>query len=196
MNFYRISKSLAIKQAEEFAKQGNFNLTVIHPVWVYGEREFSSGFYEYMKFVKSGVLFGPGSSKNYFHVIYARDLARAYYLALENAPAGFNSYIIGDHTACKQEEIFRVMCREMGVRKPMNLPKAVVWPIGLIAESAATILNMRNAPILSRARVNMYYDSICFSTQKAEEEISFHSRFSLEEGIKNTVKWYKDNHLI
>jgi nucleoside-diphosphate-sugar epimerase len=196
MNHYRVSKSIASKETEEFAIQHNLNLTIIHPVWVYGEREFSSGFYEYMKSVKSGIPFSPGSTKNYFHVVYVRDLARAYHFALEKAPDGFNTYIIGDKTICKQEELFKLICREMGLRKPINIPKAVAYPIGFLAELAAYLLKMENAPFLTRARVNMFYDSIGFSTKKAEDELTFYSRYSLEDGIKNTVKWYKDNRLI
>lgn len=196
MNHYRISKSMAVKETEEFAVQNNLNVTVIHPVWVYGEREFSSGFYDYMKFVKSGIPFGPGSTENLFHVIYVRDLARAYYLAIQHAPDGFNSYIIGNKTVGKQEEIFNLICREMGVLKPLNISKALIWPVGFAAELAATLLKMKSAPFLTRARVNMFYDSICFSTQKAEAELSFSCQYSLEDDIKKTVQWYKDNRLI
>jgi len=196
MNHYRISKSMAAKETEEFAIKHNLNVTVIHPVWVYGEREFSSGFYDYMKFAKSGISFEPGSRENLFHVIYVRDLVRAYHLALQKAPDGFNSYIIGNKTVCKQDEIFALICREMGVEKPKDIPKAIAWPIGFAAELAASLLKMKSAPFLTRARVNMFYDSICFSTQKAEAELSFSCQYSLEDGIKNTVQWYKDNRLI
>lgn len=196
MNYYRISKSIAAKETEEFAVKHHLNVTIIHPVWVYGEREFSSGFYEYMKSVKSGLPYGPGSRENLFHVIYVRDLVRAYELVLQQAPDGFNSYIIGDKAIPKQEEIFSLFCREMGVPKPKNIPKAIAWPIGFIAELAALLLKMKNPPFLTRARVNMFYDSICYSTHKAENLLSFSCRYSLEDGIRNTVQWYKDNRLI
>ncbi|MBA4409322.1 MAG: NAD-dependent epimerase/dehydratase family protein [Bacteroidota bacterium] len=196
MNHYRISKTIAVKETGEFAIKHNLNVTVIQPVWVYGEREFSSGFYEYMKFVKSRMPFGPGSTKNQFHVIYVRDLARAFHLAIQHAPNGFNSYIIGNKTVCKQDEIFRLICREMGVKKPLIIPKAIAWPIGFLAELAASLLKMKSAPFLTRARVNMFYDSICYSAQKAEDELSFSCQYSLEDGIKKTVQWYKENQLI
>lgn len=196
MNYYRVSKSIEAKEAREFSMSKKLNVTIIHPVWVYGEREFSSGFYEYMKFVKTGIPFGPGSSKNYVHSIYAHDLARAYELVLEKAPPGFNTYIIGNKEGCRQEEIFKLICSEMNVHKPGNLPKVIVWPIGIISEAIASILHRDTVPFLTRARVNMFYDSICYDTQKAQEEISFTNRFSLEEGIKNTVKWYREQQLI
>jgi nucleoside-diphosphate-sugar epimerase len=196
MNHYRISKSMAVKETEAFARQHLLNVTVIHPVWVYGEREFSSGFYEYMMFVKLGMPCGPGSTKNLFHVVYARDMARAYQLAIEKAPVGINNYIIGNKKVDKFDDVLKLICCEMGVRKPLNLPKAIAYPIGLLAELAATLFRAKSTPFLTRARVNMFYDSICYSTQKAEDELSFRCHYSLEDGIKNTVKWYKDNHLI
>jgi nucleoside-diphosphate-sugar epimerase len=196
MNYYRESKAMAIIEAEKLAAKYGANLIVIHPVWVYGEREFSSGFYEYMKFAKSWVPFGPGCRKNKFHVVYVRDLCEAYELALRKAPDGFQSYIIGNPQVNFQDEIFRMICREMGVRKPWNLPKALIWPVGLLAEVMARLFGARHAPFLSRARVNLFYDSIQFSTKKAEKELAFYPRYSLEEGIKNTVRWYKENGLI
>lgn len=196
MNRYRISKSNAVTEAEAFARRHALDLTVIHPVWVYGEREFSSGFYEYMQFVKSGIPFGPGSKRNYFHSIYAPDLALAYQLALEKAPNGVQSYIVGNNPVDNQHELFTLICREMGKRKPINLPKALVYPIGLAAELAASVFGAKAAPFLTRARVNMCYDSIGYRTQKAENELGFRCRYSLEEGIRNTVKWYIDHGLI
>lgn len=35
MNFYRISKSIAAKEAKEFSALNKLNVTIIHPVWVY-----------------------------------------------------------------------------------------------------------------------------------------------------------------
>lgn len=196
MNYYRVSKTMAVKASEEFAWRNSMNITVLHPVWVFGEREFSSGFYEYMKYVRSGIPFGPGSRNNLFHVIYARDLAKAYLRALQCAPSGFSNYIIGNRTVGKLDDFFSMICREMGSRKPVNLPKFITWPIGFSAELLASLLNLKSAPFLTRARVNMFYDSICYSTQKAENELSFTCGYSLEEGIRNTVQWYKLNGLI
>jgi nucleoside-diphosphate-sugar epimerase len=79
MNYYRDTKAQATKEAIKFAEENNINLTIIEPVWVYGENEFSSGFYEYIKSVKGKTPFFLGSSKNKFHVVYAKDLARAYF---------------------------------------------------------------------------------------------------------------------
>lgn len=94
MNYYRDSKALAKVKAMEYAKNMKLNLTIIEPVWVFGEREFNTGFYEYLKSAQSKIPFLPGSRKNKFHVIYAKDLAKAYFKAFEKRLDGINSFII------------------------------------------------------------------------------------------------------
>ncbi len=81
MNHYRDTKALGTKLAEESAGYNGMDVIVLEPVWVYGENEFSSGFFEYLKTLKSGIPLVPGSRNNTFHVVYAGDLAGAYFLA-------------------------------------------------------------------------------------------------------------------
>ena len=88
MNYYRDSKAIATKKAIEFAKENDLNLTILEPVWVYGEREFHTGFYEYLKDVKNGLPVVPGCKKNKFHVVYAGDVADAFYLVYQKNDQG------------------------------------------------------------------------------------------------------------
>ncbi len=196
LNFYRTTKHRSTLEAMEFARQHNMNLTVVEPVWVYGEREFSSGFYEYMKVVGGGIPFFPGSSKNHFHVIYAGDLARAYFLVFKKRIQGVHRMLVGNTRVDRMSTIYDLFCKELGVRKPSNLPRAAVYPVGLIMELAAELVGSRKPPLLSRSRVNMMYDNISYSTQNAEELTGFRAEMPLREGIARTVKWYRDNQLI
>jgi nucleoside-diphosphate-sugar epimerase len=196
LNYYRITKHMATCEAEQIARENNMNLTVIEPVWVYGEREFSSGFYEYMKVAGSGIPYFPGSRKNKFHVIYAGDLARAYYQVFEKRPSGVNRILAGNAHIDRMEKIYACFCKEMGIKKPANLPWAMVYPIGLILEVIAELLKSKNPPLLSRSRVNMMYDNIEYSTRKAEELIAFRAELPIETGISRTVEWYRKNNLL
>ena len=82
------------------------------------------------------------------------------------------------------------------MKKPKNIAKQIVYPIGFLLELFYTIFSMKNAPLLTRGRVNMFYDNIEYSTLKAEELLGFTNDFSIEKGIKKTVEWYKENSLI
>lgn len=193
MNHYRDTKALLTQKSIEYAKNNEINLTVIEPVWVYGEREFSSGFFEYLKTVHSGMKIMPGSPSNKFHIIYAGDLAQAYFLAYQKKLKGINRIIIGDPKAQKMNYIHSLFCSNAGLKPPALLPKFLAYPSGFCLELAALLFRSKKPPLLSRARVNMMYDSIEFSTSKAEKLLGFKAVTPLESGIKKTVQWYKLN---
>lgn len=195
-NFYRDTKAQATIEAMRYAAETGINLTIIEPVWVYGEREFKTGFYEYIKSCKEGVFAAPGSKKNKFHVIYVKDLVRAYYLSYLKKLPGVHRIIVGNSEIEHMDRIFGMFCEKAGVRKPILLPKFVIYPIGFLLELIYTLFRSNKPPLLSRSRINMFYDNIEYSTKKAFDLLGFRNEYSLEEGIQRTVNWYIENNLI
>ena len=193
MNHYRDSKRIAVEKASEYADDHELNLTIIEPVWVYGEREFSSGFYEFLKSVEDGMKYMPGSKKNNYHVVYVKDLAKAYLLAFEKKLEGINRFIIGNESSNNMHEIYWKFCQEAGLEMPHNIMKLLIYPVAFIIELYATITRSKKAPLLTRGRVNMFYDNIEYSIEKAQKILGFQPEVTLDDGIKRTVKWYKDN---
>ena len=196
LNYYRDTKALAKKEALAFAAAHGLNLTILEPVWVYGERELNTGFYEYLKTAKSGIPFLPGAKHNKFHVIYAGDLARAYFLVYTKQPAGINCILVGNEQAESMDRIYGLFCSAAGLKKPGNIPKALVYPAALLLELLYTVFYAQGPPLLTRGRTNMFYDNLEFSVEKAQRILGFSNAYSLEEGIKRTVLWYKEQGLI
>jgi nucleoside-diphosphate-sugar epimerase len=190
-NHYRNTKALATRLAETFAQSNGLNLTVLEPVWVFGEREKNTGFYEYLRSVRKGMLAAPGSRRNKFHVVYAGDLADAYYAAYQKRLQGVNRFLIGNPKADKMDLIWSHFCREAGMKKPVRLPKWTVYPLAFCLELLYTILKKPTPPLLTRGRVNMFYDNIEYSIDKAKQKLGFACAHTLEQGIQNTVNWYK-----
>ncbi len=192
-NYYRDTKAIAKREAIAYARTHNLNLTILEPVWVFGEKELNAGFFEYLKAVQMGIPFFPGSKKNKFHVVYARDLALSYWLAFQKRLIGINCFIIGNNEIDQMDKIYSLFCKSAGLKKPQNLPKFITYPIGFLFELIYTILRIKTPPILTRGRVNMFYDNIEYSTRKAKDVLGFTNAYSLEEAIQKTFKWYKDN---
>lgn len=193
MNYYRDSKAQATEQALAFAGEHDLNLTILEPVWVFGEREFNTGFYEYLREVSRGARFLPGSSTNNFHVIYAGDLGRAYLLAWQRRLPGINRIIIGNRQVDRMQDIWNQFCRAAELEPPRRLPQWLVYPVGFMMELLWTLTRRPQAPTLTRGRVNMFYDSITYSTQLAESLLGFRSEYTLAEAVDKTVAWYRDN---
>jgi nucleoside-diphosphate-sugar epimerase len=144
----------------------------------------------------SGIPFMPGCRNNTFHVIYAGELARAYYLAFQKQLTGIHRIIIGNREPENMQRIFGMFCIEAGLKKPGNIPKWVIFPVALALESISLLLRRKTPPLLMRSRVNMFYDSIGFSTLKADKLLGFRNEVDLETGIRQTVQWYKKNNWI
>ncbi len=193
LNWYRDSKALGTQEAIAFAQKNKINLTVIEPVWVYGEREFGTGFYSYVKAIQSGRRFMPGSAHNLFHVIYARDLAKGYLLAAQRKLPGVERLILGSPTAEPMQLVFGRFCQEAGLQPPRFLPKWSLYPIAFGLELGSTLAHCRRPPPLTRGRLNTFYDSICYSTEKARRILGFECDHTLEQGIRRTVAWYQAN---
>ena len=196
LNYYRDTKAIATEKATQFAMKHGMNLTILDPVWVYGEREFHSGFYEYLKTVRDGMIFVPGCKKNRFHVIYARDLAEAYYLAFQKRFQGVHRFIIGNERAEPMHEIYRLLCEEAGFKNPIKLPKCVFYPIGFLMEMLYSAFGSKKPPLLTRGRVNLFYDNIEYSVKKSRNVLGFKNKHSLTQGIKKTVDWYRNRNLL
>jgi 2-alkyl-3-oxoalkanoate reductase len=196
LNWYRDSKAVATQESVLFAREHQMNLTVLEPVWVYGEREFGTGFYNYVKAVQDGQKFMPGSTRNLFHVIYAKDLAKAFLLAAQRKLPGVHRIIVGSPAAGPMHRVFALFCQEAGLRPPRVLPKWASYPFAFGLELASTAVHARQPPLLTRGRVDMFYDSIQYSTDKARRCLGFECDHTLEQGIRQTVAWYKTNHYL
>ena len=193
MNNYHDSKAIATRKAVAFAKQHTMNMIVLEPGFVYGEREFSSGFYEYVKSARSGFPVAPGSKRNCFPIVYAGDLAKAYAAAVTSDVPGVHRIIITNSPADNMNEIYSLFCRFAGCRQPLLFPKVLLYIPAFLMEIAATFLKSEEPPLLTRARCNMFYDNVIFSAQKAYDLLGFRAETSLAAGIEKTVRWYREN---
>jgi nucleoside-diphosphate-sugar epimerase len=196
MNYYRDTKALGTQKAVEYARQKHLSVTILEPAWVYGEREFNTCFYTYLKTIKNKVPFFPGSKKNKLHVVYIQDLARAYYLTYLKELKGVQRIIIGNRKSDLMQNILSIFCHEIGINKPGNLPKCLCYPLAYTLEWLYSISRQNAPPLLTRGRVNMFYDNIEYSTTKAQHLLSFTNQYELEDGIRRTVRWYRQQHLI
>ena len=141
--------------------------------------------------IKKGVDFGVGFRKQMLTFIYAEDLARAVYMALEKAPAG-EIYNISEPRAYSQKEFRKLSMSAIGkkfvmpVRMPLWATRAVCavtekW--GVLRGKPAT-LNRDKYRILKQRNWNC-------TTEKAKRDFGFEAETSLEEGIRKSIEWYR-----
>lgn len=192
MNHYRETKAEASSWALEFARRHGLQLTLLEPVWIFGERESSSGFLEYLDAARI-LPAVPGCRRNIFPVLYVRDLAAAFLQVYRQQPPGVEKFIVGGRRQRTMQEIYSALCLAAGIRPPRLLPRLPCMILAVVLEAVWTLLRMRNPPPISRSRVNMFFDSIPFSAEKFHRTFGPCPETPFAEAVWNTIAWYQEN---
>jgi dihydroflavonol-4-reductase len=165
--------------------------TIVRAPAVYGPRD--AAIYEYFKAMSRGLqaLVGLGTKK--VSLINSFDLVDGIILAGESEKAVSNIYFISSEKFYTWREIGKLTSRLMNKRTvPVKVPHLVVYTVGAFAQffslfsSKPAILNLEKCRDLTRK----YW--IC-SAQKAMNELGFREKLGLEQGLKMTIDWYREN---
>lgn len=168
----------------------SFPWIILRPTGVYGPHE--QDYLMMIKSIDSHFDFGVGFRRQMLTFIFVEDLARAIFDALEHAPL-HKKYIISESRAYSQKEFRSIVARELGRRIviPVRLP---LWALKIAckvsekygaAKMQAVTLNSDKYNIM--AQRNWSCD-----TSEAERDFGFRARIDLEEGIRRTVRAYRN----
>ncbi len=166
-------------------------ITIIRPPAVYGERD--TEIYLFFKTYKSGLMTLIGFDRKLVSIINVHDLVNGIYLAGINEDSKGETYFISSEEYYDWPTIGDVTAKALNKKAlRVRLPHVIVYTVAAIAEffslfsSKAATFNIEKA----RDFVQKYW--IC-DTSKAKRELGYSQKISLEEGIKQTIEWYKEN---
>ena len=165
-------------------------LTIRAPV-VYGPRD--KDIYTYFKFLKTGIRPLPGKGEGCFNALYVGDLIEGMILAAENESSSGETYFIADERSYSWREAAEKAARAMGVRAlKINIPGWLIFASAFLAELTSGITRKPALIDRQKAKEILHNGWFC-DISKARERLGFRPRFSLEEGLRITAAWYKDN---
>jgi nucleoside-diphosphate-sugar epimerase len=196
MNYYRISKAEASAWARSYAREHGLNLTILEPAWVYGPGELGGLFSEYLDTIASGLPVMPGSMKNIFPVVYVKDLCQAYLNAAEADLPGVQSILLSNPEKILMGEFFSRLVSKAGLKAPSLLPKWLSMAAGCVLEFLWLLFRAKNPPVLTRARVAMFYDNVDLNPDRARELLGMNQWTSYDDSIAETVSWLHDQGIL
>lgn len=179
--------------AEQFLDSiGNdFNYIVLRPTGVYGPRE--KDYYVMAKSIRDHVDFAVGFRRQDITFIYVLDLVQAVFLALDRGMSG-RKYFLSDGEVYQSSTFSDYIHEELG--KPWWIRiKAPVWVLRLVtlvgeyvgrATGKMIVLNNDKFNILRQRNWRCNIEPAC-------DELGYTPHHKLREGVKETIKWYKDN---
>ncbi|MHB9012522.1 MAG: NAD-dependent epimerase/dehydratase family protein [Ignavibacteriaceae bacterium] len=176
---------------EELAKEymTRLPITICRSPAVYGERD--TEILIFFKTFNSGLMTTIGSGKKLISLIHVLDLVEGFYLSALSEKSAGQIYFISSEKYYSWQEIGEVTSKVLN-KKPfkVKVPHSVVYFIAAIAQffamfsSKPATLNIEKAKDITQA----YW--IC-NTGKAVNELGYHQKISIEEGIRRTCDWYK-----
>lgn len=170
----------------------DFPWVILRPTGVYGPRE--RDYFLMAKSIKQHIDFAVGYRPQEITFVYALDVVQAAFLACER-PAEkvvHKAYFLSDGHSYSSRAFSDLLQHEMAVRFVLHI-KAPLWFLRIVCAINGTImrwfgklttLNMDKYHILAQRNWNC-------DIAPARHELGYTPRWSLEEGVKQTVRWYK-----
>lgn len=166
-----------------------FPYTIFRCTGVYGPHE--KDYYLMMKSISKGVDFAVGYDKQMLTFIYVKDLARAALDAVELGPQ-HKAYFMSEDRGYTQQEFRQIVCQALG-RKHVLPVTCPVWLLRLVCTVGEWWGKVRLKPVtLNRDKFNILKQRnwLCDTTD-AKRDLHFQAQYTLQQGIAETITWYR-----
>jgi dihydroflavonol-4-reductase len=184
---YGRSKRAAEEACE--AKMGVLPITIVRPPAVYGPRD--KDVFEFFNTMSKGLQPMVGMAEKYVSLIHVGDLVRGFEMAATSQNSVGKTYFITSKELYNWKQIGEVTRNVLG--RPalrLRIPEFGVYGIAAVAELLSKF-SSKPALINFEKAKDMVQDYWTFSHVNAEKDFGFVQQISLEEGIKDTVGWYR-----
>jgi nucleoside-diphosphate-sugar epimerase len=186
---YQRSKLEGERVGREAAARHDVELVIARPSGIYGPGD--RRLLKLFRGVSRRTFVTLGSGEIFYHLTYVDDLVEGFRLCGEVAGAAGRTYILAGDDVTSLNELVRRIAAAAGVR-PLSL-RAPVWPFwvaGALCE--AVCVPLRIEPPIYRRRVDFFTKSRAFDITRARRELGYSPLVGLDEGIRRTLAWYRE----
>jgi dihydroflavonol-4-reductase len=184
---YGKSKRAAEEEAER--ARPDFPVTILRLSAVYGPRD--TAILTFFQTVAKGLKPLIGMRDKWVNLAHATDIADAVVLAVEQDAAKNETYFIGSEQHYSWREVNDLTSEILGKRGlTIKLPHLLVYGVAGASEffsmfrAKPSVLNWEKG----RDMVQSHWTA---SVEKAKRELGYRQNVSLQDGVKDTIEWYK-----
>jgi dihydroflavonol-4-reductase len=192
-DIYQETKLQAESLAREYGRTHKIEVVIARPIGIYGPGD--TRFLKMFRGLARGRFPMLGAGDAFYHLTYIDDLVEGFRLCGEVTGAAGRTYILAGPRYTTLRELVALIANELGVKAPrVHLPVWPFWTAGLLCEMVC--IPLRIEPPLYRRRVDFYTKSRAFDTSRARAELGYAPRVDLQEGIRRTAAWYREQGLL
>jgi nucleoside-diphosphate-sugar epimerase len=167
--------------------------TIIRPADVYGPGSRPWTLIP-VQMIQKGLFLLPARGKGIFRAIYIDDLVNGIMLAAEKDEGIGQIFILGGETATTCETFFGHYYRMLGKGSPRTMSTSTAVAI---AETGRLIFKLLGKPTeLGRGAMEMLSKKNTVSNEKAHRLLGWYPQVDLEEGMRRTEVWLREQGIL
>ena len=173
-------------------QQGKFlPYIILRPTGVYGPRE--KDYFVMAKSIKQHTDFAVGNKRQDITFVYVTDVVQAVFLALDHGDNG-RRYFLSDGQVYQSATFSNLIREELGRPWWIRIT-APVWVLRVITFFGEYISRMTGkVSVLNNDKFNILKQrNWRCDILPAIDELGYQPKVTLEEGVRRTIKWYKEN---
>jgi nucleoside-diphosphate-sugar epimerase len=174
--------------AEDAVKRCGLEWVILRPSVVYGPG-VEEGFAPAARAVLKGRMRLIGSGGNVIPLVHARDLARAFALAVESPRAAREVFNVAGPEATQRQLLGWLAEALAAPPVERSTPRWLAY-LGALAEEARAKLS-RRPPKVRREHVRVFGEDRSFSTRRIERVLGWRARVSPREGVREFAGWFR-----
>ncbi len=188
-DYYQQTKYAAEPVVKEFADKG-MKTVIIRPSAIYGPGD-PERFFMIFRRVNNGKFPMFGSGKTLYHPLYVENLVDAHMLAMEPGKGDGETYLIADEEYVSIENLVQRIAKALKV--DVKIPHFPILPLIIAGHVFEKVCKpFKIAPPIFPRRVDWYRQNRAFDISKAKKELGYEPKVGLDEGLRLTAKWYRD----
>ena len=178
-------------EAEQFLATTSLPYVILRPTGVYGPRE--KDYFIMAKSIKQHSDFAVGYKPQDITFVYVSDVVQAVFLALEKGQTG-RKYFLSDGQVYQSTTFSDLIHEELGrpwwirITAPVWVLRVVTFFGEYIGRMTGKVTALNNDKYNILKQRNWRCD-----IEPAIRELGYHPEVDLKEGVRRSIKWYKEN---
>lgn len=178
-------------EAEQWLEGVNIPYVILRPTGVYGPRE--RDYFLMAKSIKQHSDFAVGYKRQDITFVYVDDVVQAVFLACQKGQTG-RKYFLSDGQVYQSSTFSDLIREELGhpwwirITAPIWVLRVVTFVGDLVGRMTGKISALNNDKYHILRQRNWRCD-----IEPARRELGYEPRVQLAEGVRRTIRWYKDN---
>lgn len=188
-DYYQQTKYEAEPIVKEYQQKG-METTILRPAAIYGPGD-PERFFMIFKRVNKGMFPMFGNGKTLYHPLYIDHLVDAHVLAQEPGKGVGEAYLIADEEYIEIETLVQKTAAALKV--DVKIPRFPVTPVIIVGHICEKVCKpFKITPPIFPRRVDWYRQNRAFSIDKAKRDLGYAPHISIDEGLRRTAAWYRE----